>query len=90
MIATIGGAGSGLVWGWFAAGIARPRHATSIGAATAAVIALAGEAFVLAGVAAAVALLAALAVGVGLRAAWIRWLRGRVDRISREGDERVG
>lgn len=90
MIAAIGGAGSGLVWGWFAGGIARPRRASSIGALVGAVLALAGEAFVLAGVAVAVALLGALVVGVGLRAAWMRWLRERVDRTSREGYERVG
>ena len=87
MIATIGGAGSGLVWGWFAGGIARPRRARSIGAVAAAFLALAGEAYALAGGAAAIALLGALAVGLGLRAAWIRWLRGRVERAPKGGHE---
>ena len=77
MIATIGGAGSGLVWGWYAGGVARPRRAGPIGAFAAAVIALVGEAFALAGAPAAVALLVALGAGVGLRAAWIAWLRSR-------------
>lgn len=77
MIATIGGAGSGLVWGWYAGGVGRPRRAGSIGAFAAAGIALVGEAFALAGSLAAVALLVALGVGVGLRAVWIARLRGR-------------
>jgi hypothetical protein len=48
-----------------------------------AVLALAGEAYALAGVAAAVALLGALVVGVTLRAIWVRWLHRRVERSSR-------
>lgn len=50
-----------------------------------AVVALVGEAFALAGVAAAVALVGALLVGVTLRAAWVWWLHRRVERISGGG-----
>jgi len=76
VIATLGGAGSGLVWGWFAGGIARPRRASSIGAVAAAFLALAAEAYALAGGVAAVALVGAL--GGELREIDIKTIAGDV------------
>jgi hypothetical protein len=85
VIAILGGTGTGLVWGWYGAGVGPPRRLRSIVALVVGVAALAGETVAVAGLAGAVAFGVALAAGVVLRVAWLSWLRRRVRRVPEGG-----
>jgi NhaP-type Na+/H+ or K+/H+ antiporter len=77
VIALLGGAGSGLVWGWYGAGVRRPGKIWSLPSLAAAVVALVAETAAIAGAVAAAASVVAVAAGVALRLAWLSWLRRR-------------
>jgi NhaP-type Na+/H+ or K+/H+ antiporter len=85
VIAILGGAGTGLVCGWLTGGIGRPRRPRAAVVLVAAGGALVAESFALAGGAAAVALLVALGLGVGLRGGWTSWLRLRAQQDAKGG-----
>ena len=85
MIAILGGAGSGLVWGWYGAGVRRPRRIWSWPSLGAAIVALVAETAAIAGAAAATASVAAVVMGVVLRVAWLSWLRRRARRLAEGG-----
>jgi hypothetical protein len=85
VIAILGGAGSGLVWGWYGGGVGVPRRAGSVPALVAAGAALIGQARLIGGEGAAAAFVAALVVGLVLRLAWLSWLRWRVRSTQKGG-----
>lgn len=87
MIASLGGAGVGLVWGWLLALRAPWTRRVTRGTAAAAVASLvfAIEAFALAHWRAAVILLASLAIGLVAHLAWREALRARLGRSGSEG-----
>jgi hypothetical protein len=84
VIAILGGAGSGLVWGWYGGGVGVPRRLGSVPALFAAGAALIAQARLIGGEAAAVSFVVALAAGLILRFAWLSWLRRRA-KSTREG-----
>ena len=85
MIAILGGAGSGLVWGWYGAGVRRPRRIWSWPSLGAAIVALIAETAAIAGAAAATASVVFVVVGIVLRFAWLSWLRRRARRPAEGG-----
>lgn len=75
----IGAAGMGLVGGWLVAGVSVPRRVVEGALSALALATLLGEAFLLSGLGASLALLVAFGVGVIVRTAWLSWLRRRID-----------
>jgi hypothetical protein len=85
VIAILGGAGSGLVWGWYGAGVRRPRRIWSWPSLGAAIVALVAETAAIAGAAAATASVVFVVIGVVLRFAWLGWVRRRARRPAEGG-----
>jgi hypothetical protein len=85
VIAILGGAGSGLVWGWYGAGVRRPRRIWSWPSLGAAIVALIAETAAIAGAAAATASVVFVVIGIVLRFAWLSLLRRRAGRPAEGG-----